>query len=79
MVTLMIPSCMYRFVAIGAMENCICDILRWMTHHQLMNDPNTDFLFVGSRQQLRKVKIGHIHVGSSEIKSAFIDETKLEG
>lgn len=50
--------------AIPAMEDCICYILRWMTHHHLMmNDDKTEFLIVGSRQQHTKVNIDHIHVG----------------
>ena len=57
--------------AIRAMEDCICDIRRWMTHHQLMlNDGKTEFLIVGSRQQLTKANIDHIHIGTSEIKPA---------
>ena len=41
--------------AIRAMEDCICDIRRWMTHHQLMlNDGETRFLIVGHVNSLQK-------------------------
>lgn len=53
------------------MESCIADIRRWMANHQLMlNDGKTEFLIIGSRQQLAKVNIDNIQVGSSEIKPA---------
>ncbi len=70
--------------AIQAMEDCISDIHNWMTHHRLMmNDDKTEFLIIGSRQQLAKINISNVHVGSSEILpvnsvrdlGAWLDET----
>ena len=51
------------------MESCIAEIRGWMADHQLMlNDSKTEFLIIGSCQQLSKVNIDSIQVGSSEIK-----------
>ena len=70
--------------AIQAMEDCISDIHNWTTHHRLMmNDDKTEFLIIGSRQQLAKINISNVHVGSSEILpvnsvrdlGAWLDET----
>lgn len=47
------------------------DIRGWISTHQLLlNDKKTEFLIIGSRQQLSKVNINSIKVGSSEIKPA---------
>ena len=55
--------------AILSMERCISDIKAWMAQSYLkLNDSKTDFLIIGSRQQLAKIKITNIHVGPSEIK-----------
>ena len=70
--------------AIQVMEDCINDLHNWMIHHRLMmNDSKTEFLIIGSRQQLAKININNIHVGSSEIMpvssvcdlGTWIDET----
>ena len=53
------------------MESCIAEIRGWMADHQLMlNDSKTEFLIIGSCQQLSKVNLNYIQVGSSEIKPA---------
>ena len=55
--------------AVKAMEDCIVDIKNWMADHQLMlNDSKTEFIILGSRQQLAKVNIDGVSVGSSNIK-----------
>ena len=55
--------------AVRAMEVCIADIRGWMASHQLMlNDSKTEFVIIGSRQQLTKVNIDGIQVGATEIK-----------
>ena len=55
--------------AVRAMEVCIADIRGWITSHQLMlNDSKTEFVIIGSRQQLTKVNIDGIQVGAAEIK-----------
>jgi hypothetical protein len=54
--------------AIKAMEASIKDIRDWMISHQLLlNDTKTEFIIVGSRQQLAKVNFDSIEVGSSTL------------
>ena len=54
--------------AIIAMENCIADIRAWLISHKLMfNDSKTEFLVIGSRQQLSKIDITSLKVGDSSI------------
>ncbi|KXJ18896.1 putative RNA-directed DNA polymerase from transposon X-element [Exaiptasia diaphana] len=56
--------------AIRAMEDCIADVRAWMGHNMLMlNDSKTEFLIIGSRQQLAKISMGSVQVGDSEIVS----------
>jgi hypothetical protein len=55
--------------AVLSMERCIDDIRGWMANNYLkLNDCKTEFLIIGSRQQLAKINIDNIRVGSSEIK-----------
>ena len=55
--------------AVFSMERCISDIRAWMTNNYLkLNDTKTEFLVIGSRQQLTKIKIDSIRSGSTEIK-----------
>lgn len=55
--------------AVFSMERCISDIRAWMTNNYLkLNDTTTEFLVIGSRQQLTKIKIDSIRVGSTEIQ-----------
>jgi len=57
--------------ALGAMELCINDIMSWMLHDKLkLNDEKTKFLLIGTRQQLAKVFINSIRVGSVGVSSA---------
>ena len=57
--------------AISAMTNCIADIRDWMISDKLMlNDSKTEILLVGSRQQLRKVKLDALMVGTSKVALA---------
>ena len=52
-------------IAIEAMRNCIKELRVWMARNRLMlNEDNTDFLLIGTRQQLLKVNFTHITVGS---------------
>ena len=53
--------------AINAMESCIRDIKSWMYSDKL-DDDKTEFIIIGTRQQLSKVKINNIVMGESEIK-----------
>ena len=57
--------------AVKAMENCICELRRWMISNWLMvNDSKTEFMIVGSRQQLERVTIPNIQVGEDRITPA---------
>ena len=56
--------------AVSAMQKCICDVRAWMTEDQLMlNDDKTEFLIIGTGQQLSKVSIQSINVGQAEVSS----------
>ena len=55
--------------AVSSMERCISDIRAWMTNnYRKLNDTKTESLVIGSRQQLTKIKIECIRVGSTEIQ-----------
>lgn len=54
--------------AIAAMELCTHDIKNWMLQNKLkLNDNKTEFMLIGTRQQLSKVNIESINVGNSKI------------
>ncbi|KAK3699222.1 hypothetical protein QZH41_002092 [Actinostola sp. cb2023] len=54
--------------AVQVVENCIADMRAWLVHNKLMfNDKKTEFLIIGSRQQLAKVSIKSIQIGDSDI------------
>ena len=36
----------------------------------MMNDEKTEFMIIGTRQQLAKVEIEHIHVGDCNVEPA---------
>ena len=47
--------------AIAAMEACLCDIRNWMINDKLMiNDSKTEFMFIGTKARLQKIKHGII-------------------
>ena len=57
--------------ALAAMEHCISDIRSSMHHDKLkLNDEKTEFLLIGTCDQLAKVSINSITVGSVEVSSA---------
>ena len=60
--------------AVNAMELCIRDLRTWMLHDKLkLNDNKTNFILIGTRQQLSKVDVDSLCVGDSivsPIKSA---------
>ena len=57
--------------ALALMEQCISDFVSWMLHDKLkLNDEKTKFLLIGTRQQLAKVFIHSIRVGSVDVSSA---------
>ena len=44
--------------AVIAMERCISDIRSWMLTDKLkLNDDKTEFMLIGTKQQLSKVKL----------------------
>ena len=50
------------------MENCISDIRAWMLHDKLMiNDNKTEFLIIGTKQQLAKLSVDNLKIGSTNI------------
>ena len=50
------------------MTDCISDIRSWMISDNLMlNDDKTEFLIIGTRQQLAKVNINCTRVGSTDV------------
>ena len=54
--------------AIKSMTDCISEIRSWMISDNLMlNDDKTEFLIIGTRQQLDKVNINCIRVGSIDV------------
>ena len=56
--------------AVSAMQKCICDVRAWMRDdHLMLNDDKTEFLIIGTRQQLSKVSIQSINVGQAEVSS----------
>ena len=55
-------------VAVQAMRDRVTDLRNWMINERLlMNGDKTEFLLLGARQQLAKVDIRNIRVGSSEV------------
>ena len=55
--------------AIEKMESCIDEIRTWMTHNSLkLNDDKTHFMIIGAKQQVAKVNISSIRIGTSHIK-----------
>ena len=53
---------------IARTEACISDIRRWMQESYLkLNDNKTQFLLLGSRQQLAKFEVLHVHIGTTSV------------
>ena len=58
--------------AVRAMECCIEKIRRWLIHDRLLlDDDKTEFIIIGTRQQLNKLQAMNIKVGGSEIKPSY--------
>ena len=54
--------------ALQARERCLSDIRQWLIQHRLMiNDDKTEFLLIGTRQQLNKINPCYITVGDINI------------
>lgn len=55
--------------AVKVIQECVVEVRAWMVSHRLLiNDGKTEFLIIGSRQQLSKVNIESVTVGESTIK-----------
>jgi hypothetical protein len=55
-------------MALKSMEDCITDVRSWMLTNKLkINDSKTEFLILGSKQQLRKITILGVQVGDDVI------------
>ena len=51
------------------MERCISDLRKWMYQDKLkINDDKTEFLTIGSTQQLLKINPCTVRVGTTDIK-----------
>ena len=58
---------------IRQLENCIADVRLWMLRHRLkINDTKTEFMLLGTRQQLFKVNSCSIEVGQSNIEPTSV-------
>jgi hypothetical protein len=54
--------------ALNAMEQCIRAVRAWMVIDKMkMNDGKTEFMIIGTRQQLTKVTVDRLIVGNSSI------------
>jgi hypothetical protein len=57
--------------AVTVMENCIDDIKTWMLNDKLkLNDSKTDFLIIGTLQQLEKVNFDTLRIGDSYLTAS---------
>ena len=55
---------------LSALEDCISEVRAWLLSHKLMfKDSKTEFLVIGTPQQLSKVEIGHVNVGGVKINA----------
>ena len=58
-------------LAVVAMDACIRDGRRWMIKDKLkINDDKTEFILIGTRAQLEKVKIDSLVIGDSVVSSS---------
>lgn len=58
-----------EFSIIQHLNNCLDDIIIWMTKYKLkMNNAKTEIIAYGTNQQLDKLNITSVTVGGSEVK-----------
>ena len=63
-----------------AMQHCIEDIRQWMLTDRLkLNDDKTEYLLIGTRQQLSKISTGSLVVGDHQILVTPAHEAKNLG
>ena len=61
-------------MALEAIERCISDLRKWMYRDKLkINDDKTEFLVIGSRQQLLKIHHCSVRVGTIDIKPVKVE------
>ena len=59
--------------AVKVTESCITEIRRWMLSEKLkLNVDKTEFVIIGTKQQLEKVNIDHLCVGDHRIKPSSV-------
>ena len=59
---------MNQSTAVTAMQNAIDDIKKWMLADKLkLNDGKSEFMIIGTRQQLAKVSVDTLRVGSVQL------------
>ena len=64
--------------AVKALCDCIMDLRKWMTRHRLMlYDDKTEFLLLGTKQQLANVDINSITVGECCEHKAGCQESRF--
>ena len=62
-----------QLAAVRSMEACVEDLRRWMIKDKLMlNDDKTEFVLIGTKQQLAKVCIDTLSVGISEVSNSSL-------
>ena len=58
-----------QFEAVTVIQHCVDDIRNWMTNDKLLlNDDETEFLMISTKQQLAKVNIDHIIIRDSVLR-----------
>ena len=66
-------SMIEQSAAIKAMQDCITDIKKWMLADKLkLNDDKTEFIIIGTRQQLAKVSVDSLCIGDEIIKPSSV-------
>ena len=72
---------MSQDAALKSIENSVADIRAWMLSDRLLiNDSKTEFIIIGSKQQMSKININEIIVGESAfepVEVVFIVSTHL--
>ena len=64
-----------QLAAVQAMESCVADIREWILSDMLKpNDDKTEFVIIGTRQQLAKVNIDSLAVGDYTIAPTSEDK-----
>ena len=62
-----------QLAAVRSIEACVEDLRRWMIKDKLMlNDDKTEFVLIGTKQQLAKVCIDTLSVGISEVSNSSL-------